>query len=294
MAGSTLSSRALGRQLQKYRERAGLTQNAVAKAVETSPQTYGRLEDGQKHNITNLVLNAICDKLGVSDEERRLLLTLAEEVRAARKSDGNWWRAYVDELSTGFDHYMSLEQAARRMTTLQLSLMPGLLQTPAYRRQLIWAENPAVSPDEVERRIELAMRRQDRLTDPQFEVSFLISEAILRQRTGGISVMSDQVNHLLEVGNLSGVSIRVVPFGATNPIGAVCGSFVLLEFPPLPSTRLTEPPVVFVEGFTGAAYLEREDEVARYRDAIGHIRRIALDEKSSYDLIVSIAREYAE
>ncbi|RDI49647.1 helix-turn-helix domain-containing protein [Nocardia mexicana] len=294
MAGSTLSSRALGRQVKKYRERAGLTQHAVAKAVETSPQTYGRLEEGQKHNVTNLMLNAICDRLEVSDKERRLLLTLAEEVRAARKSDGNWWRAYADDLQTGFDHYMSLEQAARSMTTLQLSLIPGLLQTPGYRRQLAWAENPEFTPDEVEKRIELAMRRQERLSDPRFEVTFLISEAILRQLTGGPAVMAEQLRHLLEVGRLPGVSIRAIPFDATSPVSAVCGSFVLLEFPPLPSTKLTEPPVVFVEGFTGAAYLERDAEVAVYRDAIRHIRRIALDERATHDLIVSIAREYAE
>ncbi|RDI64143.1 helix-turn-helix domain-containing protein [Nocardia pseudobrasiliensis] len=88
MSGSTLASRALGRLLQKYRKRAGLSEYAVAKAAETSPQTYGRLEDGLKHNVPSMMINAICDRLGVSDGERRFLLALGEEVRSARKAGG--------------------------------------------------------------------------------------------------------------------------------------------------------------------------------------------------------------
>ncbi|MGY2060851.1 Scr1 family TA system antitoxin-like transcriptional regulator, partial [Nocardia gipuzkoensis] len=138
MANPTLASRALGRQLQKFRERAGMSEYAVARAVETSPQTYGRLEDGVKQNVPSMLINALSDALGVSDDERRQLLALAEEVRKQRNSEGRMWRSFTDKLQIRNYQYFDLEEAARKITSVQVNLVPGLLQTVEYRRQLIW------------------------------------------------------------------------------------------------------------------------------------------------------------
>ncbi|MFF0487627.1 helix-turn-helix domain-containing protein [Nocardia sp. NPDC004068] len=292
--GSTLASRALGRQLQKFRERADVSKNSAAKAAETSPQTYGRLEDGVKHNATNMQINALCDKLKVSDDERRLLLALGEEVRKERKSDGKWWRAYIDGTQVDFDHYLSLEQSALRKTTVQIGLLPGLLQTAAYRRQLAWSGHPTWTSEDVERRVTLLTIRQERLSDPDFEYETIIPEWLLRQRTGGPGVMGDQLRHLLTEGERPNVSIRVLPLDATDPIVGIASSFVLLEFGPLPFTKLIEPPVVFVEGFTGALYLETKDHLDPYKDALVRAQRVALDTTASNDLIRRVLRECYE
>ncbi|MBF6329966.1 helix-turn-helix domain-containing protein [Nocardia transvalensis] len=293
MSGSTLASRALGRQLQKYRERAGLSEYAVARAVETSPQTYGRLEDGQKHNVTNLLMNAICDRLQVSNEERRELLTLAEEVRKERKSEGGWWRPHIDDIRANFEYYLQLEETARRITQLHLSLLPGLLQTPEYRRQLVWAEFPQRPPEDIERLVTLVRQRQQRLSDPRFELEAFVPEAVLRQPIGGPGVMEDQLHHLTEVIELPNVSLRVIPHDVTNPLAPIVGTFSFLSFPVLASTRLTPPPVVYIETYVGALYLEREVEVARYRDAIPAVRQVALDAGATRDLVLAIAREFS-
>ncbi|MGV9678227.1 helix-turn-helix domain-containing protein [Nocardia sp. NPDC003482] len=292
--GSTLASRALGRQLQKFRERADVSKNSAAKAAETSPQTYGRLEDGVKHNPTNMMINALCDKLRVSDDERRLLLALGEEVRRERASAGKWWRAYIDGAQVNFDHYLSLEQNARRVTTLQIGLLPGLLQTEAYRRQLAWSGHPTWTPEEVARRVALLSIRQERLEDPKFRYETIIPEWLLRQQTGGPGVMGDQLRHLLAEGERPNVLIRIVPLAATDPIVGIASSFVLLEFGPLPFTKLIEQPVVFVEGFTGALYLETKDHLDPYEEALGRARRVALDEAASRDLIQAVLRECYE
>ncbi|MBF6334121.1 helix-turn-helix domain-containing protein [Nocardia transvalensis] len=294
MSGPTVSSRALGKQLQKYRKRAGLSEYAVSKAAETSAQTYGRLEDGLKHNVTNMMINAICDRLQVSNDERRLLLVLAEEVRRERASSGKWWRAQADEISPEFNRYLHLEESARRLTMWNLALMPGLLQTTEYRREIAWAEKPSWTPEEVERSIALMIRRQERLSDPDFEVEAILSEALLRYRIGNNSIMTDQLLHLLEVGELPNVSIRVVPFAVPNTIGPVADSFVWMDFPQLESTKLQQPPVVYVEELVGGLYLEREVEIAQYRDALPRIRRIALGENETRNLILATAREYSE
>lgn len=291
MAGSTLVSRALGRMLAQYRRRAGMTAYAAAQIVETSQQTLGRMEDGLKSKVPQLWINAFADAYGLSDDERRVLIGLAQELASAQK---NWWRAYTDELRSGFDHYMGLESAARKLSTWKVTLVPGLLQTPEYRRAVIWLESPNLPPEQVEKRITVAMRRQNRLEETGFAIEALLFETVLRDEVGGPAVMADQLRRLADIGCRPDASVRVVPFNARTHPGSLVGSFVLLEFPKLPATGIQEPPVVYVEGFAGDLYLEQEAEVKRYRDAYTEISRVALDVEASRQLILSIAEEHTQ
>ncbi|MFF0490955.1 helix-turn-helix domain-containing protein [Nocardia sp. NPDC004068] len=293
MASSTLASRALGWQLKKLRERAGLSKFAVARAAETSSQTYGRLEDGQKHNTTTLVMNAICDKLKVSNEERQKLLELADEVRRDRKSEGGWWRPALGNLRNNFEYFLQLEESAKKITHLHLNLVPGLLQTLDYRRQLAWAEFPQSPSDELETLVDLVRQRQERLLDPDFEFEAFVSEVVLRRPIGGPGVMEDQLRHLAEVVDLPSVNLRIVPDNARNPLGFITGTFSYMTFPILPNTKLTPPPVVYVENYVGALYLERQVEIDKYRDTIPVLRQVALDTDATRNLILATIREYS-
>lgn len=119
-----------------------------------------------------------------------------------------------------------------------------------------------------------------------------MSEAVLREEVGGPAVLAEQLHRLAEVGALPNVSIRVVPFNARNHLGVLVGSCFLMEFPPLPQSKLVEPPIVYVEGYAGDLYLEREEEVGHYRTALAEIGRVALDESESRRKILAIAKEY--
>ncbi len=292
MANPTLASRAFGRQLEKLRKRAGMSEYAVARAVQTSAQTYGRLEDGVKQNVSSMWVNALADVLGVSDDERRQLHVLAEEVRKERNSEGRWWRAFTNKIRPDYDHYFGLEETAWKITTLQVNLVPGLLQTVEYRRQLAWAEFPNGKPEDIESLLTHFHQRQQRLADPQFEFEAFVFESVLREPTGGPGVMGDQLQHLVEMSTQPNVSIRVIPVGA-NTFPAIVQSFLWLDFPKLPNTKLMSPPVVFVEGYVGALYLTEEDQIGKYREAILRIRRVALDADATRDLILRIAREFS-
>ncbi|WP_067677249.1 helix-turn-helix domain-containing protein [Nocardia miyunensis] len=292
MTGSTLARRSLGRRLRKLRDAAKLSQSAAARAVELSPQSIGRLEDGQVTRVSGLHINALCNLYGVSDDERRLLLELGQEAREASKSGGKWWRAYADLSPDGFEHYYGLEEAARRFTSFQITMVPGLLQTADYRRAGEWTMHPQDSTPDVERRVEMAIRRQERLQDREFEVDLYLSQAVLNHQIGGPSVMERQCYHLMTVGELPNVSVRVIPHSVGSHMGLHVGAFVLLEFDRLPASGSIEPPVVYVEGFTGDLYLERDTEIDPYRHALEHIRRVALSEDESRALMGRIAREY--
>ncbi len=270
-----------------------MTQAAAARVAEVSPQSYGRMEDGRPTKVTDLALNALANTYEATDTERQLLLGLSREIREASTSGSAWWRGYADDaVAKDFDHYLSLEEAANWVTSWQTAVVPGLLQTREYRRALTWAMMPDRSPDEVERMLDVVVRRQDLLNRPGFRFEALLTEAVLSYGVGGPGVMAGQVAQLLERSEEDGIEIRVVPFAQDRPVGLNAGSFVLFSFPPLPTSRLQEPPVAYMEGLSGGLYVERAAEVEKFSDEAGRIRNVALSASASRDLMLRYAKEH--
>ncbi|WP_040689252.1 helix-turn-helix domain-containing protein [Nocardia vinacea] len=284
---TTLPRRVLGRRLRELREKRSLSRTRAAQACEMGSQTLWRLESGRSSEIKRMVINALCDLYRASDDDRSVLVWLAQESR----KDG-WWQSYADAIIPDRAMFVGLEQSACRVISWQSTLVPGLLQTSDYRRAIWEAEG---QPVDIERDVDMVAKRQERLHDSEsFALEVLLSESVLRQRIGGIEVMAGQLNQLIEIGKLPNVSIRVVPFDAPNHIGLVAKDFVYLEFPEHSNPALTEPPVVYVEGFTGMLYLDKPGETMKYREACSDIKRVALNENDTRRLIEAIAKEYAE
>lgn len=288
--GSTLPRRALGRQLRKLRERAGFTASAASRIAETSPQTYGRLEDGRITKVTDMLLNTLANAFEATDVERQLLLALAQEIRTSGSTGGGWWRAYADSLATNFDHYLSLEEAANWVTLWQTTLVPGLLQTREYRRSITWSTSPETPPEEVERTLDVAARRQSILNQEGCRVEALLTEGVLCHQVGNPEIMATQIQHLLSMAER--VEIRIVPFRAKNPSGLIASPFVLFSFPPLLTSKLQEPPVAYVEALAGDLYLERQAEVGRYSREAEKVRQVALPRSASRDLMLKALKEW--
>ncbi|WP_269456506.1 helix-turn-helix domain-containing protein [Nocardia terpenica] len=292
--GSTLARRGLGRELKRLRERAKVNLTQASRLIGVSPQTIGRMEDGLPTKVSDLYINTLCDGYRATKREREVVMDLALEVRTTQQRGGGWWRPYANELKAKFDHYMALEEAAQSFTTWRLNAVPGLVQTLEYRRAITWTESPDMPPEQVDKRVEMFIRRQARLKDPDFRMEVLLSEFALRDQIGGPSVMHEQLHYLLEASELPNVTIRIVPFDASGHLGSIVGSFALLEFPRLPATGLIAPPVVYVEGYAGDLYLELEADVDRYRHALQEIGRVALGEAESRAFILAVAKEYGE
>ncbi|WP_067466524.1 helix-turn-helix domain-containing protein [Nocardia amamiensis] len=287
--GSTLPRRILARRLTEMRERSKLSRTKAAAAVEMNGQTLWRLESGQNSQIKRMVINALCDLYGASADDRALMIWLAEESRKT-----GWWQSYSDAISADVELFVGLEQSARHITSFQLTLLPGLVQTHAYRRSIARTYQPPLSEDEIDRRMELLAKRQARLEEPpdKFALEVLLSEAALAHHVGGAVVMAEQLRYLAELAELPSVSIRIIPLDAGSHLGLQVGPFVLLEFPEHTNPVLTEPPVVYVEGYTGALYLDKADEIDQYRTARSAIRAVALDETESRKLLLKMAKEY--
>ncbi|MFE2997308.1 helix-turn-helix domain-containing protein [Nocardia sp. NPDC059246] len=287
--------------LRKHRVCAGKSQLAAGLHIEISPQTLGRMEDGQKIKISTVQIASLLDFYGIGDPsaERSEVLGLwdevKQEIRSAKRSGSSagWWRAYSDQYAYHFDQYLSLEATARRITIFHLALIPGLLQHPNYRRAMIRIADPGLSAVDVERRLELAARRQAMLAERSDTLSMkcLLSEAVLGHKPGGRTVMAEQARYLVDLAGRPNISLQVVPLDAGDHLGLVVQSFTLLEFPPLPSRNLTEPPVVYVEGYEGALYLEHGSVIDRHRRAIAGIEQVALSESDTRQLFSRVAEE---
>lgn len=286
--GSTLPRRILARLLRERRDSAGVSFEVARKAIGVSKQTLWRMETGQPTRINPLFINHLAQMYGVDDKTTAVLLGLTEESQAK-----GWWHAYGDTIPKYINLYVGLEDAAKKLSGYHVTLIPGLLQTVDYRRAVIWAEYPNMPTSEVERRIEIHTRRQARLEDrtTPLSASLLVDESALRRVAGSSEVMADQLRHLVEADQLPNVSVRVVRLSAGLHMGTSTGPFILLEFPRHRTAKLTEPPVVFIEGITGSLYLEKADEVDQYRNAYADIERVALDESASHHLIHEIAEE---
>lgn len=103
--------------------------------------------------------------------------------------------------------------------------------------------------------------------------------------------MANQLDHLLEVGSLPNVSVRVLPLSAGPPLAAEAGAFVILDFPQAPDRASVEPATVYMEGVTGALYLDRPTEVGAYRRLWSDLEALALNEAESETLINAIMKE---
>jgi transcriptional regulator with XRE-family HTH domain len=285
--GSTVPRRQLGRYLRELRNRERLTVKAAAEKLEWSEAKMWRIETGQT-SLRSLDVEAMCRIYGAPADLTEALMGLAKETKAR-----GWWHAYGDVIPEGFDVYIGLEEAASQLAWYESELVPGLLQTEDYARTLIEADNPGFDAEEISRRVHVRMARQPlvhRATAP-LRLSVVLNEGILRRPVGGPTVMSAQLARLAEVSERPNVSVRVVPFSAGLHGGMLSGPFVILRFPLNGDGRESEPATVYVDGFTGALYLDKPNEVDRYAQAFDSVWAMALNESQSRTLIRQAAKE---
>ncbi len=285
--GSTVPRRQLGRYLRDLRNKSRLTVRAAAAQLEWSEAKIWRIETGQT-SLRSLDVEAMCKVYGAPQDITEALMGLAKETKAR-----GWWHSYGNVIPEGFDVYIGLEEAASHFSWYESELVPGLFQTEDYARAVIRADNPGVDDAEIERRVHVRLARQALLTrvtnPPMFDV--VLNEAILHRPVGGEVAACGQLKRLVEVSELPAVSLRVVPFGAGLHHGIMSGPFVMLRFPLNGNGQDTEPPTVYVDGFTGDLYLDRPHEVERYNTAFTNIWESSLDEGASQELITQVARE---
>ncbi|WP_280491637.1 helix-turn-helix domain-containing protein [Nocardia asiatica] len=286
-SGSTLPRRQLGRYLREARESIGLTLVEAAQLMQWGKSTLQRLEKGQTEKIRTHDIVLLGEIYQLKPEETADLVALAEQTAVK-----NWWHDYGSLISPNFDVYMGLESSAREMMLFQSSAIPGILQSADYARTLDRLFFPDDTGEELDRRVELRLRRQGAITrrTTPAKLTAILHESALRTVVGSPKVMEAQNRHLADLSTRPNIDIRVLPFRAGLPVGWSTGPFVILNFALNSKSVPVEPTLVYAEAFTGGMYFEDSGVVDRYRDAYRILLRAALEDRPSRDLLREIAR----
>jgi hypothetical protein len=271
----------LARQLQALREKAGLSYEQAAEAIYSSEWTVRRMERAEG-GFKPLTVKSLLIAYGITDiREIDAFLALAKDA-----SKPGWWHSYDDILPAWFRTAVGLEEAATLIRAYEPQVIPGLLQTESYIRAITAASFPAATSDYAERTVALRLARQQllhRASPPGYWV--VMDETVLRRPIGGRHVMRDQLTHLIQSAEQPEVTIQVIPFAAGwHP--ALYGMFWIFRFP---GDEL--PDIVYSEALTGAYYLNKPDETARYTQALDTMCAQAASPEQTITILRDIMKE---
>lgn len=277
----TVRRRRLGSELRRLREQKGMTAEEVAARLLVSQSKISRLENGRR-SINQRDVRDLCGVYGVEDQ--RVVESLMNMARESRQQ--GWWHAFGD---VPYSVYIGLETEAESLRVYDSLVVPGLLQTRRYAQAVIEGMLPESTPEQIERRIEIRLRRQDRITDPDSPLRFwiVIDESALRRVVGSRDIMREQLEYLARMSTLSHVTAQVLPYGAGAHPGMM-GNFSVLEF-----TDAFDSSVVYIEGVTSDLYLEKPTDVHGYCVMYEHLRAQALSAEASRQFIADAAKDYA-
>ncbi|MFD6289978.1 helix-turn-helix domain-containing protein [Streptomyces sp. NPDC060205] len=279
--GPAVRRRKLGAELRALRARAGLKSGEAARLVGWHQSKVSRIETGRS-GVKPADVRRLLDAYDVRDPELYELLV----VLAGSDDDGrhHWWNAYRGLLPSTYSDFISLESQAGSMRTLENSVVPGLLQTPEYAREVTRAAVDGAHDGKVDALVEVRLARQDVLrSNKPLQLSAVLDEAVLRRTVGGPEVMARQLDRLREAAHLPHVRIQVLPFGVGAHIG-VTGPFVIFSF-----TNRSDLDVVVLDHLTSSLYLEQREDLRSYEEAFDSLQGQALSPEDTLDFIAGVA-----
>lgn len=266
----------LARRLRQRRLGLGIGAVSITKALDVSPAYWSHIEN-ERNLLPKDKLDQLLDVLDLDDAEQGEL----HELREAAKGRG-WWSRYTALFGDELLRYYGLEWGAAAVRSYEGVFMPGLLQSEEYIRALMVSAAVTIPAIEIEQRVAIRLRRQERLNgEGRVQFVAVIGEAALMQQFGGPGVLHRQLRHLADVvrSHPDNVDLRVIPFTSSNILGGA--TFHLLDFS---STHL--PTVAWYESTVFGELLvddldRKETRVRDLRFMHDHALGLALDREAS-------------
>ncbi|MCG8917160.1 helix-turn-helix domain-containing protein [Actinokineospora sp. PR83] len=190
--------------LRRLRVDAGMTGIVLAKAVGISQPKLSKIETGMALPGSAEV-RAIAEVTGapeaVLDELLSLLRALHTDYESPRVMLHRGAHRRQQEINR-------MEEKATRTHCLQISMVPGQLQTERYMRTCF----PSLSPDEVDAAVAARKQRQRLLARPDKQFTFLLTESAVRWCRGPAATMAEQVRTLIDFTSSPTVRLGVLPW----------------------------------------------------------------------------------
>jgi transcriptional regulator with XRE-family HTH domain len=257
----------LGKRLRRERQDAGLSLRALAEQLGYPHSYLSLIETGKR-----LPSEDVARALDTFFETRGLFVDLLEMAHDSLIPD--YSRRIVNK-----------EPEAERIQVFTSSLIPGLLQTEEYARELFRRSLPGEPEDQVHERVAVRMRRKgifEREEPPYFWA--LMDEAALKRPIGSSKCMTEQLHHLLQVADKPRISIHIVPFAeGAHPLLGGCLTLLTLR---------NGGTMAFVESFASGDQVESPRRVLELTERLDVARSMALSDVKSLELIQNYLREY--
>lgn len=259
-----LGWRYCGSQCKLWRERAGVTREALAKEANYEYETVKSMELGRRKPSLKLleVADHMCGAQG-------MLLAAVPYLKP-------------DPYASYSQDFMRYEAEAVALSSYQGLFIPGLLQTEEMVRALLMSNWPQLDDETFEERARARLERRLLLDTQTKSFNFVIYEAALRGMPTERQASKRQLQHLLELGQRRHLAVQVLTFGHAHP--GLNGPFVLLQTP-------EHEQMVYEEGqMTGMLYGDLE-KVATIQQRYAMILRVALSPGGSAEFIGKLAEE---
>ncbi len=280
----TVRRRRLAAELREIRESKGRSGETVAAALRWSPSKISRYERA-KTGLRPREVERLLDYYGITGPRRALLLALAED--AAQKG---WWEDSADILSEDYQQFIGLEHEATSIAVWHVEVVPGLLQTEGYARQVIssYSRVEPIAPGMIGRMVRVRMRRQQVLDRHGLQLSVVLDESILKRQIGSAAVMYEQLQRLAREADRPNLTLQILPLDAEHTV--VGESFVIFGFGTDTDVMLQD--VVSTEAMRSGFTLEGERETYLHRIAFHALTEASLDQAASKALVLETAESY--
>ncbi|MEU7056868.1 helix-turn-helix transcriptional regulator [Streptomyces sp. NPDC046197] len=256
-----------GQELKRRREAAGLTQEELSQRAVMSRTHIAHIEAGRRRPDVEDA-RRLDQVLGTDGFFERFLPVL----------DGR-------KVAEHFAEALEFESKATEIREYAPKLVPGILQTAAYAREVLSSGATPKSADERDLLLATRLERArilDKFHSPK--VWTLFDEAVLRRPVGGPAVMCEQLRHIAALGESHRIRVHVLPFSVGYH--ALLEGFVsLMWFEEL-------PPIAYAEGLKSGRIWELSSVVRECQVAYDHALGDALSHRSSLALIRSVAEDY--
>ncbi|MFD0393599.1 helix-turn-helix domain-containing protein [Streptomyces nogalater] len=274
---TTTRRRQLGATLRKLRARKGLTLEEAGRLVGVSKATVSRYET-QAGPVRWIVVEALCREYGATEAEAKAVIGLARDA----KQQG-WWNSFADSIPESMNLLLTLEDEAVRESHFSCVYVPGLLQTRAYSTAVQKANEVPLGQEEIERLVDIRMKRQEILTRPKPpRLWAILDESVIRRVVGSSRIMKEQLGRLLEANASPHITLQILPFAK---------ELTPRRWEASSSSAGPSPLDVVYVDFHAALFLEKDEELDRYRLAFEYLQAQALDMEASSAMIHGALKE---
>lgn len=249
-----------GARLRRLREDCGLNGKQLAAALSWPHSKVSKIELGRQRPTAEEV-SAWVGATGASD----VLKDLLGDLRSLRVESAPWRRQLRGGHARRQRASIGLEASSVLIRAFEPAVIPGLLQTADYARQILTRlARLHELPDDVEQGVRLRMQRQQVLYEPYKQLHFLITEAAVRYRPCTEATLRGQLDRLLAVSGLDTVSLAVLPFDAELPMTTSHGFWIF------------DDRLVLVETLGSEMSLRDRDDIGLYERHFQALWQVAL------------------